>query len=102
MDKSNYYEIRIKGHLDKTMTGWFEGLTVSNQEGGDALLAGHLADQAALQGILNQISHLGLTLISVNTVPEENENKKEHFECCRKYYYPGNYYPVFYRMQQKQ
>ena len=72
MDKPNYYEIKIKGQLDKTMIDWFEGLTVSNQEGGDAILAGYLPDQAALQGILNRISSLGLTLISVNAVPEEN------------------------------
>src|SRR5574339_220108 len=73
MDKPNYYEIKIKGQLDKIMIDWFEGLRVSDQEGGDAILAGHLPDQAALQGILNRISSLGLTLISVNAVPEEDD-----------------------------
>jgi len=68
MDKTTFYQIRIKGHLDETLAGWFEDVTVSNLEEGDALLSGPLPDQAALQGLLNRISSLGLTLISVNSV----------------------------------
>jgi hypothetical protein len=69
---STVYQIRIKGHLDNTLAGWFDGMTVSNLEEGDALLTGPLPDQAALQGILKRISNLGFTLISVNAVPEED------------------------------
>jgi hypothetical protein len=72
MDKSTFYQIRIKGHLDDRLAGWFEDLTISNLEGGDALLSGRLPDQAALQGALNRISSLGLALISVNALPEED------------------------------
>ena len=70
MDKSNFYEIKVEGHLDETLAGWFEDLTVFNLEGGDALLSGLLPDQAALQGVLKRISNLGLTLVSVNAVTE--------------------------------
>jgi hypothetical protein len=76
MDKQIFYQIRIKGHLDDTMAGWFEDMTITNLEGGDALLSGPLPDQAALQGALKRISNLGLILISVNTVPEEEERAK--------------------------
>ena len=72
MDKPNFYEIKVKGHLDTTLAGWFEDLTVSNLEDGDAVLSGPLPDQAALQGVLKRISNLGLALISVNTVSEED------------------------------
>jgi len=72
MDKPTMYQIKIKGHLDETLASWFDDMTVSNLEEGDALLAGHLPDQAALQGILKRISNLGLTLISVNAAPEED------------------------------
>jgi hypothetical protein len=75
MDSPALYQIRIKGHLDETLGSWFEGFIISNQEDGDALLTGHIQDQAALHGILNRISNLGLTLISVNMVPDE-ENKR--------------------------
>jgi hypothetical protein len=72
MDKPTMYHIKVKGHLDDTLAGWFEDMAVSNLEEGIALISGTLADQAALQGILNRISNLGLTLISVNTVPEKD------------------------------
>jgi len=73
MDKPIMYHIKVKGHLDDTLAGWFEDMTVSNLEDGDTLLASPLPDQAALQGVLNRISNLGLTLISVNALPEEKE-----------------------------
>jgi hypothetical protein len=72
MEKPTFYQIRVKGHLDDTWADWFEGLTITNQENGDAVLSGRLPDQAALHGVLKQISNLGLTLISVNTVLEED------------------------------
>ena len=66
------YEIKVKGHLDATWFDWFEGLTVANQEDGAAVLSGRLRDQAALHGVLDRISRLGLTLISVNPLPADN------------------------------
>ena len=69
MNELTIYEIRIKGHLDVTLASWFEDLTVSNLASGDAVLTGSLPDQAALQGVLNRISNLGLSLVSVNTAP---------------------------------
>lgn len=72
MKNSSFYEIRVKDHLNDTMAGWFEDLTVSNPEEGETVLSGPLPDQAALQGVLNRISSLGLTLVSVNTVQEED------------------------------
>jgi hypothetical protein len=72
MDKPTIYQIRVKGHLDPTWAVWFEGLTVTNLESGETLLAGSFPDQAALHGVIQRISNLGLTLVSVNAVPEEN------------------------------
>ncbi|HRQ42656.1 MAG TPA: hypothetical protein PLD25_32485 [Chloroflexota bacterium] len=72
MDKSTFYLIRVKGHLDDALAAWFEDLTISNQEDGDAILSGSLPDQAALQGVLNRISNLSLTLISVNAMSDED------------------------------
>jgi hypothetical protein len=76
MDSPTLYQIRVKGHLDGTLGNWFDGFTITNQEDGDTLLTGHIQDQAALHGILNRISNLGLTLISVNTIPEKDKNNK--------------------------
>jgi hypothetical protein len=73
MDSPTLYQIRVKGHLDEILASWFDGFTISNREDGDALLRGPIQDQAALHGLLNRISNLGLTLISVNVIPADDE-----------------------------
>ena len=62
------YQIRIKGHLGREWTDWFEGLTITLEEDGDTLLTGPVIDQAALHGLLKKVRDLGLTLISINQV----------------------------------
>ena len=63
------YEIRLKGHLDARWAGRLEGMTITLEEGGNTLLSGHLADQAALYGLLKKVRDFGLSLLSVNQVP---------------------------------
>jgi hypothetical protein len=58
------YQIRIKGHLGRQWTDWFEGLTITQEEGGDTLLTGPVVDQAALHGLLRKVRDLGIPLIS--------------------------------------
>jgi hypothetical protein len=68
------YEIRVKGHLDKHWSEWFDGLTIANVENGDAVLSGEIVDQPALHGVLNKVRDLGLPLIAVSrvkSVPED-------------------------------
>lgn len=76
------YEIRITGHLSPEWMEWFEGLTVSPEEGGNTLLAGPVADQAALHGLLKKIRDLGMVLVSVNQVSFDetrlHHSKKEN------------------------
>ncbi len=60
------YEIRVKGNLDPEWSAWFDGLTITPQDGDETTLAGQVADQPALHGLLAKIRDLGLTLVSVN------------------------------------
>ena len=62
------YEIRLQGHLDGRWAAWFEGLTLTREANGQTLLAGPVADQAALHGLLRRVRDLGMPLLSVKCV----------------------------------
>jgi hypothetical protein len=62
------YEIRPKESLSHDQWEWLEGLQLVNQPDGTTLLTGQVVDQAALLGLLNKISALGLTLVSLNRI----------------------------------
>jgi hypothetical protein len=63
-DQSTYYYIRLKGRLDPIWEDWFAGFTITHVNG-DTLLAGTVADQAALHGLLAKIRDLGVPIILV-------------------------------------
>lgn len=67
-DTSRRYEIRVKGHLDSRWTAWFDGLSVTNEDDGTTTIAGPLADQSDLHGLLQKVRDVGLPLISVIAV----------------------------------
>jgi hypothetical protein len=71
------YHIRLKGHLANHWSAWFEGMTISNEANGEAVLRGSLADQAALHGILIKIRDLGLPLLAVATVGTSQSNNSD-------------------------
>lgn len=68
------YQIRVKGHLGRQWTEWFEGLTITLEEGGDTLLIGTVIDQAALHGLLKKVRDLGMPLLSVNSVEPSRQD----------------------------
>jgi hypothetical protein len=62
--RSVYYEIRIRGLLGGTLLDAFPDLQ-ARAHGTETVLAGSLADHAALYGVLAQIESLGLELLEV-------------------------------------
>jgi hypothetical protein len=64
MGVNSRYEIRVKGTLDGRWALWFESLQVSS-DGEETVIAGPVADQAALHGLLTKVRDLGLFLIEV-------------------------------------
>jgi hypothetical protein len=72
----DYYEIKIKGHLDPRWSDWFMGLKLTYLEGDDTLLSGLLPDQAALHGLLERIRDLNLTLISFSSGSDNSQIPK--------------------------
>ncbi len=61
------YEIVVRHRLGETLRSAFPEL-VADQRGDDTVLAGTLADQAALYGVLARIEGLGLELLEVRRV----------------------------------
>ena len=60
-----YCRIRLKGHLDP---GWQERLgelQIVQEADGTSRLSGYLPDQSALYGVLAKLSHLSLSLLSL-------------------------------------
>jgi hypothetical protein len=58
------YEIRVKGVLDGHWSAWFDGLQVTS-DAYETIIAGPVADQAALHGLLAKVRDLGVELLSV-------------------------------------
>jgi hypothetical protein len=61
------YRLVVEGELSDNMAVFFEGMTLTREEG-TTLLAGPIHDQAELQGLLQHVSALGLALLEVTAV----------------------------------
>jgi hypothetical protein len=68
------YQIKVEGQLNSLWANWFEGMAV-DYDGETTVLTGPVADQSALHGLLHRIRDLNLTLISVNKLGYEREDK---------------------------
>lgn len=60
-----YCEIRIKGKLEQSWTEWFDMMTIAS-ETDVTVISGLVSDQAALQGLIEKISFLGMTIVSIS------------------------------------
>jgi hypothetical protein len=67
------FEIHVKGHLSSQWSDWLEGLEMRLLENGEMSLVGKIPDQAALMGVLNKLSRLNLTLLSVNEIKKKDQ-----------------------------
>ena len=67
------YRLVVNGELGPRYASAFEGMTVTTG-GGKTQITGAIIDQSHLQGLLERISGLGLTLHSV--APLENESRE--------------------------
>jgi hypothetical protein len=63
------YEIYVEGILDQRWSNWFGEMKITSQPGGETVIAGPVADQAALHGLLTKIRDLNLPLISLRRLP---------------------------------
>ena len=66
-----HIEIRVKGRIDEHWSDWFQGLTITHTDQDETILSGTVVDQAALYGLLARLRDLGLPLLSVKQVEDE-------------------------------
>jgi hypothetical protein len=59
------YSFVVEGELSDELGNAFAGMTLTRRKG-ETLLVGQVRDQAELQGLLQRLSNLGLTLLSVS------------------------------------
>ena len=72
------YEIHVEGHLGPRWTAWFDGLSVTNEDGGITVIRGPVVDQAALHGLLQKLRDIGLPLVSVTQLPFEASTQERN------------------------
>jgi hypothetical protein len=63
------YRLVVQGELSDQAGRVFEGMTLARQNGTTALV-GRVRDQAELQGLLQRVSDLGLTLLEATAIDE--------------------------------
>jgi hypothetical protein len=61
------YEITVRGRLGASLLAAFDGVTATSSAD-ETVLAGDIADQAALYGVLERVESLGLELLAVRRV----------------------------------
>ena len=77
--ENGWYEIRVAGVLGTRWATWFDGLTLSPDGDGTTVIAGPVADQAALHGLLQRVRDLGVPLLSVTrTEPHSTSSTRSH------------------------
>jgi hypothetical protein len=68
------YRIRVQGRLDQSWSDQLNGMAITQSEASVkppvVILFGHLRDQAALLGVLNNLYELHLPLLSVENLDE--------------------------------
>ncbi len=71
------YQIRLKGHLGRHWTDWFDGFTITALDNGETLLTGPVTDQAALHGLLKKVRDVGMPLLSVVGIKPDQADASE-------------------------
>ena len=68
------FRIQVDGHLPDSWPEWFAGHALQRQADGTTIVVGECSDQAGLFGVLWRIRDLGVPLLSVDLIEEEESD----------------------------
>jgi hypothetical protein len=68
-ESAGIYRIRVRGHIDESFADQLGGMIITraftSEKDPMTILIGHMTDQAALSGVLNELYELHLPLLTV-------------------------------------
>jgi hypothetical protein len=70
------YRIVVRSELGDRFASAFEGMRMESKDG-RTILTGELKDQPHLFGVLDRLNGLGLELLSVQAMPDEDHSSSE-------------------------
>jgi len=70
------YRIVARSELSDRYATAFEGMHMESKDG-QTILTGEVVDQPHLFGVLNRLNGLGLQLLSVQAMPDEDHSSSE-------------------------
>ena len=68
----NRYAITLRSHLSARIVAQLGDFRFSHQPTGNTVLTTEPLDQAGLYGLVNRCRDLGLTLVAVNPLPDQD------------------------------
>jgi hypothetical protein len=77
------YLLRVVGHLDRHWRSRFGDLELTHHDDGTSTLAGPVADQSQLYGLLAGLRDIGATLLSVQPIDQPDPEGREHMNYRR-------------------
>ena len=73
-DEPGMYQIVVSGNLDERWSDWFDGFSLTQTPDNETVLKGCVADQSALHGLLNKIRDIGIPLLSIERLKDNNSS----------------------------
>jgi hypothetical protein len=67
------YEIRVRGHLDEALATRLPPRFSKEFSPAETVLHGEGVDQSALHGVLDQLERLGIELLEVRRLPDDDQ-----------------------------
>jgi len=63
--KSDVYQICVQGYITANWSEWLQSVRIKHKGNGVTILIGQITDQSALQGLLDYLFDMGITILSL-------------------------------------